>query len=66
MRESKEPKSLSGSGLPPRSLTTVMIFCLQDRKKERASAKVRDGRAGASMSARAKMSERSRRANQQR
>ena len=30
---------------------TVMIFCLQDLKKERASAKVRAGRTGASMSA---------------
>ena len=51
IRERKEPKSFSGSRLPPRSLTTVMIFCLQDRRKERASAKLREGRTGASMSA---------------
>ena len=52
IRERSEPRSLSGSGFPLKSFTTVTVFCLHERRKASASAKVLAGLTAASISAR--------------
>ena len=52
IRERSEPRSLSGSGFPLKSFTTVTIFCLHERRKASASAKILAGLIAASISAR--------------